>query len=85
MNIGIFGSLPLMAAASAESFRPLSWRDGRNATSAADASTGDFGARRHGRRRKNVAADLLHIDRAMADRLTGIEQTEDAAMGGEPP
>src|SRR6266404_85015 len=35
-KIGTFGSLPLMAAASAESSRPLSWRDWRNATSAAD-------------------------------------------------
>ena len=33
---GTFGSFPLMAAASAGSTRPLSWRDWRNATSAAD-------------------------------------------------
>jgi hypothetical protein len=35
-KIGTFGSFPLMAAASAESTRPLSWRDWRNVTSAAD-------------------------------------------------
>ena len=35
-KIGTFGSFPLMAAASAGSTRPLSLRDWRNATSAAD-------------------------------------------------
>ncbi len=36
MKIGTFGSLPLMAAASAGSSRPLSWQDWKNAASAVD-------------------------------------------------
>jgi hypothetical protein len=36
MKTGTFGSFPLMAAASAGSTPPLSWRDWRNATSEAD-------------------------------------------------
>ena len=31
---------------------------------------------------EHVAADLLHIDRELADRLTGIEQIEDAMARG---
>jgi len=35
------------------------------------------------RGREHVAADVLHVDREVADRLAGIEQIEDAVARGD--